>query len=374
MSGVTSPSPTAVDRSADGVSLVELTNLLLRRWRILVGIPVALLLVMLTISFIVAPTFTASTSLVPEGAASSSSIGQLAGLAGQFGISLGSNGSESPRFYADVVKSREILVDVLGRRYPTSPTHRATLGDSILLIDALQAEGKTPAKRLDDGIRILRDRITVGTDDQTGIVSISVDARDPMVATAVANQLVRDLNTFNLERRQSSARARRQFIEGRLANARQDLRGAEDSITDWLRRNRQYQSSPELQAEYQRLQRQVDIRQEVYLTLSRQYETARIEEVNSTPVITVIDSAAVPQRKSKPNRRLWAAGSVLAGGFVAIILAFALEFLDRAEQNSSGDLGELDRMLKRFRRQPRPPRRSRGRSTTVPFGGSDSES
>src|SRR5438132_8548828 len=48
----------------------------------------------------------------------------------------------------------------------------------------------------------------------------------------------------------------------------------------------------------------VDIRQEVSLTLRREYETARIEEVNDTPVITVIDPPVPPHERSSPKRLL----------------------------------------------------------------------
>ena len=51
-----------------------------------------------------------------------------------------------------------------------------------------------------------------------------------------------------------------------------------------------------------RIRRQVEIRQEVYLTLRREYETARIEEVNDVPIITVVDAAVPPVEKSWPKR------------------------------------------------------------------------
>jgi uncharacterized protein involved in exopolysaccharide biosynthesis len=278
------------------------------------------------------------------------------------GISIGSSASsQSPRFYAEVVQSRELLENALRGKYPLTRPGGAG-PDSAVLLDFLRARGRTPARRLEAGVRSLRSRIDASVNNQTGTVQLSVDAKDPVLAAAVANGLVRDLNAFNLDRRQSSARARRQFIEQRLVGAAADLRTAESNLADWLRANRSFQMSPQLEAEYQRLQRQVTIRQETYLTLSRQYETAKIEEVNSTPLITVIDSAVPPQTKSKPSRRLWLAAGLLVGLLAGVLTTFWREYLDRARRESPEDFEELDRALAtaRWKRLAERPQRAEG--------------
>ncbi|HWA40460.1 MAG TPA: hypothetical protein VG712_02550, partial [Gemmatimonadales bacterium] len=57
-----------------------------------------------------------------------------------------------------------------------------------------------------------------------------------------------------------------------------------------------------------------------YLNLARQAQTAGIDEVNDTPVISIIDPPFLPVRASRPNRRLLVlmagmlgAGAALAG-------------------------------------------------------------
>jgi uncharacterized protein involved in exopolysaccharide biosynthesis len=137
------------------------------------------------------------------------------------------------------------------------------------------------------------------------------------------------LNEFNAETRQSQGRARRQFVERRIAEAGGDLRAAEAQLRSFHERNRSWQESPTLTSQEGQLRRQVDIRQEVYLTLSREYETAKIEEVNDTPVITVVDPPVVPRERSKPKPlRLALLGFVL-GGMVAVTWVFVADYLDQ---------------------------------------------
>src|SRR5207247_10065243 len=154
-------------------------------------------------------------------------------------------------------------------------------------------------------------------DDQTGMVRANVTSWYPELAAAIANRFIDYLNDFNTRKRQSQARERRKFVEQRITAAELELRAAEEELRTFYERNRSYQQAPQLVFEEGRLRRQVEIRQEVYLTLKREYETARIEEVNDTPVITVIDVAVVPQEKSWPKRTLF------------VVLSFLLALLAR---------------------------------------------
>src|SRR5205807_6017401 len=112
------------------------------------------------------------------------------------------------------------------------------------------------------------------------------------------------LADFNLHTRQTSAGEQRKFIEGRVATSEEQLRTAEEALRSFYERNRQWQSSPQLRYEEQQLNRQVAVQQELYLNLRREYETARIEEVNNIPVVTIIDHPAVPGRRIRPQRTI----------------------------------------------------------------------
>jgi uncharacterized protein involved in exopolysaccharide biosynthesis len=172
----------------------------------------------------------------------------------------------------------------------------------------------------------------VGTrvDIQTGVVRLSVTSRYAGLAAAVSNQLVVYLSDFNTHTRQSQARERRLFVQQRIAEAEAELRAVEGTLRAFYERNRTWQQSPQLLFEEGRLRRQVEIRQEVYLTLTREFETARIEEVNDTPVITVIDTAVAPQRPSRPRRAVMGALGLLLGMIAAVFAALWTEYVNRA--------------------------------------------
>jgi tyrosine-protein kinase Etk/Wzc len=157
------------------------------------------------------------------------------------------------------------------------------------------------------------------------------------------------LNDFNAQSRQSQARARRRFAEERVTATERELRRAEEDLKNFYERNRSWQQSPQLASEEGQLKRQLDIRQEVYLTLEREYETARIEEVNDTPVITVIEPAVPPQERSSPRRALLVALALMVAALVGTFSAFALEYADRVRGQNESEYREFQRLTQRAR-------------------------
>jgi uncharacterized protein involved in exopolysaccharide biosynthesis len=321
-------------------SVLEILNVLLKRWRVVLGLPFLVALVVLGISFFVSPTYTATTSFVPEMRSESGMPAGLGALAGQLGISFGAEASQSPRFYAEIAKSRRILDRLLLARY-ADPRAMAQTGDSTTLLAILQSGGRNGVDSLGRGAKKLAALIAVGVDAQTNIVTLRVQSPYPDLAAAVANRLVAYLNDFNTLSRQSQARERRKFTEQRVAAGEQELRDAEEALKRFYQANRSWQQSPQLVFEEGQLKRQVDLRQELYRTLQREYETARIQEVNDTPVITVIDAAVAPQRKSGPKRRLWAFVAFVVGGVFGVFWAFGAEYLERAKREQDEPYRDL---------------------------------
>jgi LPS O-antigen subunit length determinant protein (WzzB/FepE family) len=148
----------------------------------------------------------------------------------------------------------------------------------------------------------------------------------------------------------------REFIETRVEDAQAELLGAEDQLQRFLEQNRQFQDSPQLQFEYERLQRQVAIKQQILTSLRRSYEEARIQEVNDTPVLTVIDAANIPKEKSSPKRKVIVAVSLLMGGMIGLVVAFTKEYfghVSSSDQAKHREFGELWSTMARDIKSPR---------------------
>ena len=306
-------------------------------------------------SFLLPPKWTAEAEFFPEATSSFELPTGIGALAGELGFSLpGADPMSSPDFYAAVMESRSILERTLRTRFPVP----GAAADSLPLIDILEIEGDTPRKRMENGIEWLKEHSAAGVDNKTGTVKFSTELPDPDLAASVTAYMVGQLNDFNQQTRNLRARERRKFAEARTKEAAGDLEVSEDSLREFLTRNRQFEYTPQLMFERNRLERQVTLRQEVYQTLRREFEIARIEEVNDTPVLTVVDRPVAPATPSSPRRVRMAVVAAVLGLLLGVTLAFLFQYLERSREQQPL---VYQRVVQAWRRTGR-------RRTDVPVG------
>jgi uncharacterized protein involved in exopolysaccharide biosynthesis len=305
-------------------------QILLQRWRVVLGLPTVAAVLSVFLALALPRRYTATVSFVPEETAVPRLASGLAGLSSQFGFMLVPPGSRSSRFYADLVQTRELAETILLSRYrdPRSPA----AADSVRLLDLLDLPRGNSQDSLERGATRLKRMVGVRLNSQTSVVEIRVRSAWPRLSADVANRFVSALNTFNSTIRTSQARQRRLFLEIRVAEAQQQLETAENALRQFYERNRLWQQSPELVVEEGRLRRQLEVQQQVYLTLRQEYENARIQEVNDIPVITVVDSAVAPRRPSQPRLELVVLLGTAVGVIAALFLVVGTALMERLKR------------------------------------------
>jgi uncharacterized protein involved in exopolysaccharide biosynthesis len=288
----------ATDESNDEISLLELASVLLKRWRLVIGVPLLAALAGALISFVMPSKYTAMATFVPEVESEGFSLPSgLAVVMGQLGVSVpGIGGTDSPDFYVGVLESRTLRDQILVAQF-ADPRSDA-VGDSAGLLEIFGIGGSNPTRRLEEGREKLAETTLLAADLETGVVSVSVETRYRDLSAAIANLYIDLVNRFN-------------------------------------------QGSPELSFQYERLQRQVAIEQEVFTTLRRSYEEARIQEVNDTPVITVIDHAVAPEERSSPKLVLNVVLAIIVGGVLGVFGAFGREYAERARTSDKQQYDEF---------------------------------
>jgi uncharacterized protein involved in exopolysaccharide biosynthesis len=233
----------------------------------------------------------------------------LNALAGRFGLGLTSDAGRSPQFYRSLVETSGLLrsiVDSVVEVYP---------GDSTSIRRLLHGDPDNSRRNIDGLLRKLRRRVSAEADPRTGVVNLLVSSRTPAAAENMAQLVLGAVKHFNVTTRQLRAREVRTFLENRVAQAHRTLRDSEDDLRSFYQRNRRIGDSPQLLFEEARMKRQIELRQELYTSLSRELESARIDEVNDTPTITVIDEPLADNRPSGPGMVTLAAIGALLGLF-----------------------------------------------------------
>jgi capsule polysaccharide export protein KpsE/RkpR len=230
----------------------------------------------------------------------------------------------------DLITSRLILGEVAKKQYEMKTDSGVSSGTLIKLLGG----GKLPLRAQGPYIvgRMKR-LVDVQVSPKTGVITLTVRAFTPDMAVQIANNVLSEVNTFNLNRRQQAAAGEREFVENREAEALSDLRNAEENLQSFLVQNRDFTVSPTLQLE-----------QTLYTSLATAAEQAKIEEVRNLPVITVLappEAPLIPESKRGMRKVLF---SLIIGAVIGAMIAFAMAGLAASTRGHPNDIAEFDRL------------------------------
>lgn len=320
-------------------SPVAVVNAGLRHIRLLVLVPLLAMVLAGALAMLGGDRYVAESTFKPESSRLPSG-GGLFSMAAQFGVDVSSFADgEGADYFARLVTSREVLSEALQSDYRV--TDDSDGAREVTLLEYYGIQGDTEEERLWNGVQRLREDVGVSIDQAAGVVTVTTAAPAKELAVQLNGRLLELLNQFNLEKRQSQARAERAFVETQTEAAAEELEAAEARLAEFMTRNRRYQASPELATEAERLQRRVDFRQQVYTGMAQSFEQAKLDEVRNTPVFTVLDRPEGSARKVGGVLSTMFMG-LLLGLVLAAFIVFVLEFVRSQRARHPEDFDELE--------------------------------
>jgi uncharacterized protein involved in exopolysaccharide biosynthesis len=365
----------------DEISLLDVALVLAENWKTLVFVPLAAGVVALGISFLIPPTYTAVTRILPpvqQQSTSAALAAQLGALAGLVGPSAGIKNPTDQ--YVALLESRSVL-DAMIQRFKLKDLYEASY--------------------LEDARRQLDERTRVSAGIKDGLISIEVDDHDPKRAADMANAFVEELRNLTKALAITEAAQRRLFFEEQLAQSKDNLTKSEIALqasgvssaalrtvpqsaleslaslkaqitaqeiklasmrTFMTDANPEFrlavrelvalrdelskaeQSSPvkalDNGAEYITKYRDFKYHETLFELMAKQYELARLDEAREGAVIQVVDTAQPPERKSKPKKTQ----IVVLTSVVVLILTLLLVFVRQALRDASSDPGTASKL------------------------------
>nr|WP_321405967.1 Wzz/FepE/Etk N-terminal domain-containing protein [uncultured Carboxylicivirga sp.] len=301
-------------------------------------------------------------TLLPSEENRSSSIGGLSALAGMAGVNIGSMvGQQSidipAEIYPQVVNSYPFKNELIHKKfnfeefeYSTS-VYNYVLNDTIesigkkilkytirlpwTLKDALINNSDTPLNTNYDVIYLSKDEervfeyiedlIQVEVDDGTGLVSLTVEAKEPIVTAQYVQRAVELLQEYIIDYKTKKVRENLNFIQESYLDKKVEYEKLQKQFFNYKDRHRNI-ISERSDPEFQRLSDEYDLVSIIYQELAKQLEQARIAVKEQTPAFSVIEPSKVPTEKSSPNRKLILIASVFIGFFIGIFVIFGKQF------------------------------------------------
>lgn len=323
--------------------------MILRHTRLVFGLAVALAFGTGATLLLSHRVYTSSASFLPQ--SSSNAPSALSGVASELGITVsGDQSGQSPDFYVALLHQQSMLGRVVDSLYSIRGRVQP-----LTLIDILASQGGSPAERKRLAINVLKDRTKIALNIKIGLVQIAVTSDDPLLSKQIVDNYLRFVNDANREILRQRATEEARFIDDRLAATRAELYAAEDRLQSFLRTNREFGNVGELVFQRDRLQRDVQLRQQIYSSLAQAYEQSRLDQVRDTPVITLVEQPTIPEFPDSRHLGVKLILAALLGGLLGILIAWFLEFAEPNEHalESSGEFRRLLARLYRSRQSKR---------------------
>lgn len=325
--------------SRSDISAVSVFNILLR-YRVMIVIITLIGGFWAGLMSVTSPKgYTSEALFMPKGARAQS---QLSSVAAQFGFNVSTGDpSTSPQMYTDLLEARTILWPVAQKEYRIKTDSGVRIGN---LQKIFNIKPDKPEVMRVKTIEALQRAVKGVVTPKTGIIDLTVTTGNPELSYQIAQNVLDQVNVFNLNNRQKQAAAEREFAERQVGEKRAELRQAESELENFLESNRLYRQSPQLSLEYNRLERQVGMRNQVYTSLVSAYETARIEEVKDLPVIQIIEPPEVAIVANRRGGVRKTAIGMVVGLFIACLIAFARDRMAKNRDAQTDDFIEFNEL------------------------------
>src|SRR6476659_5708060 len=136
---------------------------------------------------------------------------QSIGLAARFGLATPATGEAlTPQYYGDLVTSRAVLGSVAQKIYSiTTPTGQVQRPLAYFFGIAEKNPRVATVRALD----MLTSRVAVNEIGRTGVITAVARAEYPQIAQQILQNVVAEIDVYNLAQRRTRAAAERDFIE-----------------------------------------------------------------------------------------------------------------------------------------------------------------
>jgi uncharacterized protein involved in exopolysaccharide biosynthesis len=296
----------------DEIDLLELWNIVWAGKWLIVAMTAAAVVLSVIFALLQTNIYRAEAVLAPAESGQSAGGGlasQFGGAAALLGVNLGGSGGSTVTTAIAIMTSREFIGRFIEERGLLVPLFAGKWDNTskTSLIDPETYDEQNQRWLLENGqptqleaYRKFNEVLNISAPNRdTGLVNVSIDWQDPVLASRWVNQLVADINR-----------------DIRL----RDVAEANNAIS-YLRQQLEATQLVEMQRVFFQL-------------IESQTRITMLADVRDEYVFRVIDSAVVPDQKVAPRRSLIAIIGTMAGGMFALILVFIRHAMRTAGENN----------------------------------------
>jgi uncharacterized protein involved in exopolysaccharide biosynthesis len=312
--------PISQPEDQDQINLLDWLLVLIKHKKLIIAAAFVCAFAAAVISLFMTPIYRAEVLLVPvQGGQESGGLralaGQFGGLADLAGLSMpGGEGVDislvtlqSRRFIDHFVREQKIKPILFEERWNKETVAWTEESPSVLAMlksMVVSGSGAKPANDLAPGEPSLLETyklfteqvLAVNKNDETGVVTVQIDWKDPVVAAEWANALVARLNAEIRQAAIDESERSIGYLKEQIDNT--NLAGLQTVL---------------------------------YRLIEEHTKNITLAKANEDYALKIVDPAVIPDESVRPNRRVMVALGFMAGLLLGMLAAFRKDLLDRAK-------------------------------------------
>lgn len=186
-------------------------------------------------------------------------------------------------------------------------------------------------RKEDDILNKARKKIEIDIDKKTGVISIDVEAQDPLICKILADSIKERLQIFITDYRTNKARTDYQYYKKLTEEAKHEYEKARQqygSLSD--ANSKAALRSVELKIED--MENDMQLKFNAYTTINTQLQAAKAKVQEKTPAFTVLKGAAVPIKPTGPKRMIFIFGMLILAAFGTMVYIIKNDIISAIKQ------------------------------------------
>ncbi len=308
--------------------------------------------------------YRASATLLPSTQKKSNNLGNLSSLASMAGVNLGSMMGQSegisPEIYPQIVNSYPFLNEFIHEKFlfkkydnpisiynyvlkDTIPTigsylYRYTIGLPTTIKNIFISKRNIKDTGIVDygvlnlsqeemlALSKVNNLFSISVNDETGLINISVETREPVLSAQYVQKAVELLQKFIVEYKTKQLNENLKFIQEQYDKKEKEYELAQLNFFKYKDGHRNI-ISERINPEFQRLSDIYEIASSIYKSLAQQLEQGKLAVKENTPVYSILEPVRIPSIPSNTRRSVIILLSIIVGSFSGVLIIFCEKFL-----------------------------------------------
>ena len=311
--------------------------------------------------------YTADVELAPE-MENSSSGGTLGALASSFGLDLNSmqtTDAITPLLYPDLMRDNGFCSSLMQIMVESEDGEiKATYHDYLMKYQKMpwwnypikwvksllpktketggSKKGYNPyhlSRKEENILDRARQDIDIVIDKKTGVITISVNAQDPLICQCLADSVKDRLQVFITEYRTNKVRTDYEYYKKLAAEAKREYEKVRQQYA-YMADASTNVSLRSVEMKMEDVENDMQLKYNAYTTINAQLQAAKAKVQERTPVFTVLKGASVPTKPAGPKRMIFVV-AMLFLAFVGTVGYLCVEIMHNSQgtmHNSQGTM------------------------------------